>query len=311
MDPWPASAMAQLHDLVHSSQLTLVVPAILLCSGAMLCVYRQMTEDSSDLPLTGFLATILLSMLPLMALKAKIWSCQDRVSLVPMVLVKTLLMHAALEVLRISSQMLEGTSYIWRSKMNFTFDVVMFVCAIAALRVVFEVPLTPSYFMDHRDVRNLVGMAIGVAFVSEAFFAFLAPSDAMKANAAGFSVANVLFAAANYVDVVGFMPVVWRLYQAENALDDFSVGTMVSLEARQQVRVFFAFVCTFYLWDDVLEPIGSMADEPVGMMAHAAHFIMLVDFAGFFLFQVNNPTTTKEKSEQLQGLLDEDAQDEP
>lgn len=311
MDPWPASAMAQLHDLVHSSQLTLVVPAILLCSGAMLCVYRQMTEDSSDLPLTGFLATILLSMLPLMALKAKIWSCQDRVSLVPMVLVKTLLMHAALEVLRISSQMLEGTSCIWRNKMNFTFDVVMFVCAIAALRVVFEVPLTPSYFMDHRDVRNLVGMAIGVAFVSEAFFAFLAPSDAMKANAAGFSVANVLFAAANYVDVVGFMPVVWRLYQAENALDDFSVGTMVSLEARQQVRVFFAFLCTFYLWDDVLEPIGSMADEPVGMMAHAAHFIMLVDFAGFFLFQVNNPTTTKEKSEQLQGLLDEDAQDEP
>lgn len=303
--------MAQLHDLVHSSQLTLVVPAILLCSGAMLCVYRQMTEDSSDLPLTGFLATILLSMLPLMALKAKIWSCQDRVSLVPMVLVKTLLMHAALEVLRISSQMLEGTSYIWRNKKNFTFDVVMFVCAIAALRVVFEAPLTPSYFMDHRDVRNLVGMAIGVAFVSEAFFAFLAPSDAMKANAAGFSVANVLFAAANYVDVVGFMPVVWRLYQAENALDDFSVGTMVSLEARQQVRVFFAFVCTFYLWDDVLEPIGSMADEPVGMMAHAAHFIMLVDFAGFFLFQVNNPTTTKEKSEQLQGLLDEDAQDEP
>lgn len=301
-----------LEDFVHSSALTLVVPAILLVSAAMLCVYRQMTEDASDLPLTGFLATILLSMLPLMALKAKIWSCSDRVSLVPMVLVKTLLMHASLEVLRISSQVLEGMNYISRNRMNFIFDVVMFVCAMSALRVVFEVPLTLSYFMDHRDVRNLVGMALGIAFISEAFFAFIVPSDAMKINAAGFSVANVLFAAANYVDVVGFMPVVWRLYQAENALDDFAVGTMVSLEAKQQVRVFFGFVCTFYLWDDVLEPIGSMADEPVGMMAHAAHFIMLVDFAGFFLFQVNNPTTTtKEKSEQLQGLLDEDAQDEP
>ncbi|CAE7226252.1 unnamed protein product [Symbiodinium sp. CCMP2592] len=133
----------------------------------------------------------------------------------------------------------------------------------------------------------------------------------MKAGAAGLSLANVLFAAANYVDVVGFMPVVWRLYQAENALDDFAVGTMVSLEAKQQVRVFFGFVCTFYLWDDVLEPISSMMDEPVGMMAHAAHFIMLIDFAGFFLFQVNNPTTTKERGEQLQGLLDEDAQDDP
>ncbi|CAJ1362889.1 unnamed protein product [Effrenium voratum] len=300
--------MAQLQDFIHSSSCTLVVPGVLLVAAAILCVYRQMTEDPTDLPLTGFLATILLSMLPLMALKAKIWSCADRVSLVPMVLVKTLLMHAALEVLRITSQMLEGWSYIVRNKMNFAFDTVMFVSAFLALRMVFEIPMTPSYVFEHRDVRNLVGMAIAVAFLSEAFYSLFAPSDSMKG---GISVANVLFAAANYVDVVGFMPVVWRLYQAENALDDFAVGTMVSLEAKQQVRVFFGFVCTFYLWDDVLEPIASMAEEPIGMMAHAAHFIMLVDFAGFFLFQVNNPTTTKEKSEQLQGLLDEDAQDEP
>lgn len=126
----------------------------------------------------------------------------------------------------------QGWSYIVRNKMNFTFDVVMLVCALTALRVVFVVPLTPQYILDHRDVRNLVAMALAVAFVSEAFFAFVVPSD--KLNALGFSIANVLFAAANYVDVVGFMPVVWRLYQAENALDDFAVGTMVSLEARQQ-----------------------------------------------------------------------------
>ena len=67
---------------VHGSSCTLVVPGILLVAASMpleafrrpfaarLCVYRQMTEDTSDLPLTGFLATILLSMLPLMALKA-------------------------------------------------------------------------------------------------------------------------------------------------------------------------------------------------------------------------------------------------
>ena len=70
----------------------------------------------------------------------------------------------------------------------------------------------------------------------QAFFAFAVPKDSLKLTAAGFSIANVLFAAANYVDVVGFMPVVWRLYQAENALDDFSVGTTVSLEAKQQER---------------------------------------------------------------------------
>ena len=52
--------------------------------------------------------------------------------------------------------------------MNFTFDVVMLVCAVTALKVVFVVPLTPQYILDHRDVRNLVGMALGVAFISEA-----------------------------------------------------------------------------------------------------------------------------------------------
>lgn len=62
--------MAELHDFLHGSSCTLVVPGILLVAASMLCVYRQMTEDTSDLPLTGFLATILLSMLPLMALKA-------------------------------------------------------------------------------------------------------------------------------------------------------------------------------------------------------------------------------------------------
>lgn len=283
----------------------------MVAGSAVLCVYRQMTEDQTDLPLTGFLATILFSMLPLMALKAKIWSCSDRVSLVPMVLVKTLLMHLALEVLRVVSQCLEGWNSIVRNRANFSFDCFMLVMALTALRMCFEIPMTPSYFWDHRDVRNLVGMAIGVALASEVFFTMIMPGDTNRRANAGIKLSTVLFAAANNVDVIGFMPVVWRLYQAENALDDFAVGTMVSMEARQQVKVFFAFVIAFYTWDDVLEPIWSLIDEPVGMMAHAAHFIMLIDFAGFFLFQVNTPTTAKEKGEQLQGLLDEDAQDDP
>jgi len=303
--------MSQISDLIHGTSCTLVIPGIIVAGSAVLCVYRQMTEDQSDLPLTGFLATILFSMLPLMALKAKIWSCSDRVSLVPMVLVKTLLMHLALEVLRVVSQTMEGWNSIVRNRANFSFDCFMLVMALTALRMCFEIPMTPSYFWDHRDVRNLVGMAIGVAFASEVFFTMIMPGDNTRRAAAGIKLSSVLFAAANNVDVIGFMPVVWRLYQAENALDDFAVGTMVSMEARQQVKVFFAFVIAFYAWDDVLEPIWSLIDEPVGMMAHAAHFIMLIDFAGFFLFQVNTPTIAKEKGEQMQGLLDEDAQDDP
>ncbi|OLP80956.1 hypothetical protein AK812_SmicGene38564 [Symbiodinium microadriaticum] len=51
-------SMALLEDLVHGSSCTLVVPAVLLVAAATLCVYRQMTEDATDLPLTGFLVSI-------------------------------------------------------------------------------------------------------------------------------------------------------------------------------------------------------------------------------------------------------------
>ena len=35
-------------------------------------------------------------------------------------------------------------------------------------------------------------------------------------------------------------------------------GTQVPQEARGQVLIFFAFVCGFYSWDDVIDPIRSL-----------------------------------------------------
>merc|ERR1719436_845362 len=107
------------------------------------------------------------------------------------------------------------------------------------------------------------------------------------------------------------MPVLWRFYQAENELEDSHLGTNVSTEAKSQIHLFFMFVFCFYTWDDVIDPIMSLLDEPVAMMAHAAHFVLLLDFCGFFLFQAGNPMTAggsgfKERREQLQGLLAED-----
>ena len=62
--------LSTLEEALQDARQALPECPTLLVAASMLCVYRQMTEDTSDLPLTGFLATILLSMLPLMALKA-------------------------------------------------------------------------------------------------------------------------------------------------------------------------------------------------------------------------------------------------
>mmetsp|Transcript_79217 Transcript_79217/g.183825 ORF Transcript_79217/g.183825 Transcript_79217/m.183825 type:complete len:316 (+) Transcript_79217:94-1041(+) len=303
----------QLQNFVHGSTCTLVLPGMLLVASAVMLAYRHVTEDRFDLPLNGFLANILLQMMPLVALKAKIWSCNDRVSLVPLVLVKTLLMHVILGIMRILSQVLQGGHI---SRLQLGFDTACLVSALAILRYVFEFPLSLTRVLEQRDVRNLVILATGAAFLSEAFFIYIQPSWMSEATRVytsdGLSASKVFFVAANYVDIVAFMPVVWRLYQADNELEDCAVGTVVSVEARRQVQLFFIFVGSFYLWDDVIDPIMGLLEEPVAMMAHAAHFMLLLDFAGFFIFQVGNPNTggLKERGEQLQGLLSPGALDQ-
>lgn len=308
-------AINQLQNLVHGSGCTLVLPGCLLAASAFMLAYRHVTEDRFDLPLNGFLANILLQMMPLVALKAKIWSCNDRVSLVPLVLVKTLLMHCILSIMRVLSQVLAGGHI---SKMQLAFDVATLIGALAILRNVFDFPLSLTRILEQRDVRNLVGLAFAAAFVSEAIFVYLPTSWINEASRSytsdGLTVSKVFFVAANYVDIVAFMPVVWRLYQADNELEDCAGGVVVSVEAKRQVQTFFIFVGCFYLWDDVIDPIMFLLEEPVAMMAHAAHFMLLLDFAGFFIFQVGNPNTTglKERGEreQLQGLLSEGGLDQ-
>jgi len=298
-------------NFVHGSGCTLVLPGLLLLASAALLAYRQMTEERTDQPLNGFLAIVLLQMLPLVALKAKIWSCNDRVSLVPLVLVRTLLMHVVLGMFRVLSQVLVGLQTT--NKMSVTVDFVLTVSAICILHYAFEFPLNFKSLYSQQDVRNLALLATGAAILSEGFFVFVPKawmSEASRQQAGdSLEASKVFFVAANYIDIVAFMPVVWRLYQADNEFEDCSAGVVVSLEAKKQIQLFFCFVIAFYSWDDVIDPIMGGLDEPLAMMAHAAHFMLLLDFAGFFTFQVgnSNASTTSNKGigEQLQGLLAE------
>mmetsp|Transcript_67040 Transcript_67040/g.160680 ORF Transcript_67040/g.160680 Transcript_67040/m.160680 type:complete len:313 (+) Transcript_67040:58-996(+) len=309
------SWIATAQTLVHASNCTLVVPGILLVVSAGLFAYRGVTEDKFDLPLNGFLFNIMLQMMPLVALKFKIWSCNDRVSLVPLVLVKTMLMHVALSTMRVVSQAIEGVSY---RKSEFAFDVAALVGAVMVLHFVFQVPLTLVHYIKYQDVRNLVIMATAAAFAAEAYFVYVVPwweGQPVSFAGSNLQTSKILFVAANYVDILAFMPVVWRLYQVENEMDDFSIGTKVSNEARTQARWFFLYVCGFYFWDDVFDAIMTLSDEPIAMMAHGAHYMLLLDFAGFFSFQVTSPQLTgvnkdKEKGEQLQGLLSNEGLDQ-
>merc|ERR1712050_4517 len=102
------------------------------------------------------------------------------------------------------------------------------LAGLALLRGGFELQLSPFRLLEHKDVTNLVGLAILAAFCTEAFFIYLEPkwlyglfggsnSDISPSPEfrKGLSLTKVMFVSSNYVDIVAFMPVVWRLYQVE------------------------------------------------------------------------------------------------
>lgn len=303
--------MTKAQDFVHGSTFTLVIPGIMLLVSAVLLAYRGVTEEEHHLPLNGFLTNILVQMMPLVALKAKIYSCTDRVSLVPMVLVKTLLMHATLGIFRVMSQLVDGREL---ARLTLAMDGAYLLAALAVLKWEFGFSLSPMQWWEHTDVRNLVVLACAAAVITEGYFTIL-PASWMSEkmqyySKQGLDPSKILFTSANYIDIVAFMPVVWRLYQAEGEHEDYNIGALVSTDAKRQVQIFFVFVVGFYMWDDVIDPVMTLLDEPIAMMAHAAHFVLLLDFAGFFSFQVGQPATAKEQGEQLQGLLSQTDDDD-
>lgn len=284
----------------------MLIPGILTLSCFGLLGYHYSTQETYDYAMCHFLAIVCLQMFPLLALKMKIYQCGDRLSLVPRVLVKTILMHIVLAILRIIPPFMRRNWTIY--DMQLGVDVCGLLAAIGVLSSVFGYHLTPRTFIEEREVRNLCVMAIIAAFSTEVVvgifpktFSFAEATGMMQER--GF-IKKTVFTAANYVDVIAFMPVVLKLYEIERD-DDIHAGTSVPMEARRQVLMFFTFVVGFYSWDDVIDPIRNYEGtyDVVAMMAHAAHFVLLLDFAAFFIMQVWTPSSNK--GEQLQGLLEQ------
>jgi len=280
----------------------MLVPGILTLSLVGVIGYHYSTQESYDHAMCHFLAIILLQMFPLLALKMKIYHCGDRLSLVPRVLVKTLLMHVVLALLRLCPPFLKSNWNFYDVQM--AMDVSALVACVFILWKVFGFQFRLRTFLDEREVRNLCVMAMLAAVATEVAVTYILPNQRPADWQDKGFLKKCVFTAANYVDVVAFMPVVLKLYEIERE-DDLSIGTQVPQEARGQVLIFFAFVCGFYSWDDVIDPIRNYDSsyDVVAMMAHAAHFVLLADFAFFFTLQVWNPSSAK--GEQLQGLLEQ------
>lgn len=292
--------------LMHESSCTIVVPGVLLSVASFLMCYRVATEEKHDAPLTGFLGQLVLQMLPMIALKYKMWTLSDRVSLVPKVLVKTLLMHLFVIVLRIIYLILKQS---FDFDKFFVYQILLGMAVCWTLKNHFNFSFSPGAFLEHVDVRNILVLACACAFASEFVVLFIEPRfasfSAYEFMQEGMKPRTLVLTASNYLDIVAFMPAVWKLYVVEKEFEDTPQGTMVSYEEQQQSKWFFAIVFAFYAWDDALYPNFVMQNvETMVLVGHAAHLVLLLDFVGFFLFQVKNAGVGAVKTEQMHGLLE-------
>eukprot|EP00971_Amphidinium_carterae_P001398 27938-Amphidinium_carterae.1 len=53
-----------------------------------------------------------------------------------------------------------------------------------------------------------------------------------------------------------------------------------------------SLLCLALAVAEVFDAVMTLMDEPIALMAHAAHYVLLLDFAGFFSFQVTSPQLT-------------------
>merc|ERR1712241_889940 len=100
---------------------------------------------------------------------------------------------------------------------------------------------------EHRDVCNLVLLAIVVSCGTEGFFVQILPAwfGAVYVHQRVMA-SSILLMASNYVDILAFVPALWRLYRVENELELAVAGVQVPPDVQRQVRVFLAFAAGFY-----------------------------------------------------------------
>merc|ERR1719272_1924060 len=124
-------------------------------------------------------------------------------------------------------------------------------------------------------------------------------------------VINMLFTTANYLDILLFVPMLWMVYHADDNFETSNHAQVLSGSTRQQVLCFFAYLCGFYLYADVLnlEMHFRITKEPLEFAAHGAHFLVLLDFAAFVLFRAKGMGSAKQvDGEQMVGLLSADVE---
>merc|ERR1719436_1688854 len=111
--------------------------------------------------------------------------------------------------------------------------------------------------------------------------------------------AAVIETAALYIELLAFVPAVWMICRVGKGAPGQAQQEPDVAVTRCRALSLFAFLVGFYFVEDVVSAFMNYKDLPMASMGHLAHFLLLLDFAGFVLAHLYDPA----KFEKLAGSL--------
>jgi len=241
----------------------------------------------TDYMVRNFLAMIVVSMLPLIFLEKKIFACPEPVSLISRASGKVLLLHACFLAVRVPTHYVDG-GLLGKD----------FLCCLAAFLA--ACALLPSYFgfrparavlLEYGDAGCVAALAFTAAVLTEVatFYSryYYRWSQLLLA---------IVETWALYLELLAFVPAVWMVCRAGKSTGA-PVREVDVVDTRKRAVVFFVFAIGFYFTEDVLGAFSIARSLPRAAAGHLAHFLLLLDFAGFVLAHLFDP----EKLDALMG----------
>lgn len=292
---------------------TVALPAVFQSIVLLVYCYRKIvwfTAHPGERKKTDDLTTLgigcsLVQMAPLLILKRNLLRCPDRVPIISRFACKALIMHILLFAYRVGL-FFSGLDDTGSDPVDVWINVFFCIANFAVLVLVFEVQFKELWF-DNSDVAILHFLA----FLCSVYLDFHDKQKGAKTNEAHMKFVATEFC--NQIEIVAFFNAAWVIYRMG---DQLRFSPIPEANAQMRAKCFFAFLFFYYMYEDIIIP-QQMPLEREGRFAFACtrvlHFLVLQDFAVFFLSQAHtwkvskpDPEMVKKESVEMLGKADHD-----
>eukprot|EP00931_Biecheleriopsis_adriatica_P005104 TRINITY_DN106662_c0_g1_i1.p1 TRINITY_DN106662_c0_g1~~TRINITY_DN106662_c0_g1_i1.p1 ORF type:complete len:294 (-),score=43.95 TRINITY_DN106662_c0_g1_i1:52-870(-) len=262
-----------LQKSLHSKTGNLVFPGALIGAASLLLVYCHATAtNEADNSSKIFLGLIVIQMLPLLFLELNITSCPDPAAMLAVFGTKVLLLHGCFLMLRVAAWPLMEVGIGWSNVLGAAAVLIVLHCG-------FRFKWALASVVEHYDTLCLVLLGAGGAFVTEVMGDH-SPRELLE---------TTIHTASSYIEVLGFVPAVWMVYQSTKKSDD--VTRTKGIDLKRQALSFVAFLISFYTFEDLVTAWKIKDFAGMAAAGHMVHFLMLLHFASFLLTNVQRAGT--------------------